>query len=77
MAYIMDLTIVMHRLFTIDVSEEHVISVLDSYVKSGELAQVHNNICQFVNSGSLRRFGEDNVLKEIINLIEKHRANSK
>jgi hypothetical protein len=77
MAYIVDLTIVMHRLFTAEVSEEHVVSVLDSYVKSGELAQVHRDICQFVNSGSLRRFGEDNVLKETINLIEKHRDNSK
>jgi len=79
MAYIVDLTIVMHRLFTVtvDVTEEHVVSVLEGYVKSTELRQIHNDIRTFVRSSGLRHLGEDNVLKEIIRLIEKHRVESK
>jgi len=77
MGYVVDLTIVMHRLFTVDVSEDHVVSVLESYAKSGEIAQVHNDIRKFVSSSGLRYLGEDNVLDEIIRLIEKHRVESK
>jgi len=73
MGYIVDLTIVMHRLFTVDMSEEHVISVLEDYVKSGEIAQVHNNIRKFVNNMStLRLANKDYTLDEIIRLIENH-----
>lgn len=79
MACIRDLTIVMHRPFavTVDVTEEHVVSVLEGYVKSTELRQIHNDIRTFVRSSGLRHLGEDNVLKEIIRLIEKHRVESK
>ena len=77
MGYVIDLTILMHRLFAIDVSEERVISVLEGYTKSGEIIQVHNDIRKFVNSGNLRHLGEDNVLNEIICLIEKYRFDSK
>ena len=63
----------MHRLFTVDVSEEHVISVLEDYVKSGEIAQVHNDIRKFVNNMSaLRLANKDYTLDEIIRLIENH-----
>jgi len=77
MAYVVDLTIVMHRLFTVDVSEDHVVSVLESYAKSGEIARVHHDIREFVSSSGLCHLGEDNVLNEIIRLIEKHRVESK
>lgn len=77
MGYVVDLTILMHRLFAVDVSEEHVVSTLEGYAKSGEIVQVHNDIRKFVASGNLRHLGEDNVLNEIIRLIGKHRFNSK
>jgi len=77
MGYVVDLTIVMHRIFKVDASEANVASVLADYAKSGEIVQVHNDIRKFVNSGGLRRLGEDHVLSEIIRLIERHRANSK
>ena len=77
MAYVVDLTVVMHRQFTVDVSEDHVVSVLESYATSGEITQVHNDIRKFVGSNGLRHLGEDNVLNEIIRLIEKHRMESK
>jgi len=76
MACVVDLTIIMHRLFIVDVSEDHVVSVLESYATSGEIAQVHNDIRKFVSSCGLRHLGEDNVLNEIIRLIEKHRVES-
>jgi len=73
MAYIVDLTILMHRLSEIEMSEERVISTLQDYARSGEIAQVHNDIRTF--SGrmpSLRLEGNDASLTEIIRLIEKH-----
>jgi len=76
MGYVVDLTILMHRLFAVDVSEERVVSVLEGYAKSGEIVQVHNDIRKFVNSSNLRHLGEDNVLNEIIRLIGKHRFDS-
>ncbi|KAJ7816723.1 hypothetical protein B0H13DRAFT_2683408 [Mycena leptocephala] len=77
MGYVVDLTIVMHRLFAVEVSEERVVSVLEDYAKSGEITQVHNDIRTFVNSNSMTRQSKDNVLLEIIRLIEKHRADYK
>lgn len=77
MAYIVDLTILMHRLSEIEILEERVISTLQDYARSGEIAQVHNDIRTF--SGrmrSLRLEGNDAVLTEIIRLIEKHRVRS-
>ena len=64
-----------HRLFTVDVSDEHVVSVLEGYANLGEIVQVHNNIRKFVKSGSLFHLGKDNVLNEIIDirLIEIHK----
>jgi hypothetical protein len=47
MAYIVDLTILMHRLSEIEISEERVISTLQDYARSGEIAQVHNDIRAF------------------------------
>jgi hypothetical protein len=73
MAYIVDLTILMHRLSEIEMSEERVISTLQGYARSGEIAQVHNDIRAF--SGrmpSLRLEDNDAALTEIIRLIEKH-----
>ena len=47
MGYIVDLTIVMHRLSTMEISEANVIAVLESYATSREIAQVHNDIRTF------------------------------
>lgn len=77
MGYVVDLTIVMHRLFAVEVSEERVVSILEDYAKSGEITQVHNDIRTFVNSNSMIRQSKDNVFLEIIRLIEKHRADYK
>jgi hypothetical protein len=77
MAYIVDLTILMHRLSEIEMSEEHVISTLQDYARSGEIAQVHNDIRTFsVRVPNLRLEGNDAALIEIIRLIEKHRVRS-
>jgi len=77
MAYIVDLTILMHRLSEIEILEERVISTLQDYAKSGEIAQVHNDIRTFsCRMPSLRLEGNDAALTEIIHLIEKHRVRS-
>jgi len=73
MAYIVDLTILMHWLSEIEMSEERVISTLKDYAGSGGIAHVHNDIRTF--SGGLRNLslgGDDAALTEIIRLIEKH-----
>lgn len=77
MAYIVDLTILMHRLSEVEIPEERVISTLQDYARSEEIAQVHNDIRIF--SGrmlSLSLEGNDAALTEIIRLIEKHRVRS-
>ena len=75
MAYIVDLEIIMHRLSAIEISEERVISTLESYARSREIAQVHNDIRAFSSRilGTRLR-GNDYTLDEIIRLIEKHRV---
>jgi hypothetical protein len=79
MGYVVDLTIIMHRLFKAEPSPPHesIVSVVKDFENSGELAQVHNDIRKFTSSGSLFRFGEKYVLDEIIRLIEKHRVDMK
>ncbi|KAF8333731.1 hypothetical protein F5887DRAFT_1259834 [Amanita rubescens] len=75
MAYIVDLTIVMHRLSAIDISEESVVSALEDYAKSPEIAQVHNDIRTFCECIPTSRLGDkDYTLEETIRLIEKHRV---
>ena len=70
MAYIVDLTILMHRLSEIEILEERVISTLQDYARSGEIAQVHNDIRTFSRRmPSLRLEGNDAALTEIIRLI--------
>jgi hypothetical protein len=58
MAYIVDLTIVMHRLSAINISEESVVSALTDYAKSAEIAQVHNDICTFCKCIPSSRLGD-------------------
>jgi GTP-binding protein EngB required for normal cell division len=73
MAYIVDLTILMHRLSEIEMSEQRVISTLQDYARSGEIAQVHNDIRAFSgHMPSLRLEDNDAALTEIIRLIEQH-----
>jgi hypothetical protein len=73
MAYIVDLTIIMHRLSAIEISEKRVVSTLEDYARSGEIAQVHNDIRAF--SSRIPRLGDkDDTFDEIIRLIEKHRV---
>jgi hypothetical protein len=71
MGYIVDLTIVMHRLPATDVSKQHIVSVLQRYVESGEILRVHNDIRKYVNNIPTFRLGDtDHTLKEIERLIE-------
>ena len=75
MAYIVDLTIVMHRLSAVDISEKSVVSALHDYAKSAEIVQVHNDIRTFCgNIPSSRLDDKDYTLDETIRLIEKHRV---
>jgi hypothetical protein len=75
MGYIVDLTIVMHRLSAVEVSKERVVSILEDYVVSGNISQVHNDIRKFVSDIPTLRLGDkDHTLNEIIRLIEKHRV---
>ena len=74
MTYIVDLEIIMHRLFAIEISEDRVVSTLESYARSREMVQVHNDIREFsrgIPSALLR--DKDDTLDEIIRLIRKHR----
>lgn len=67
----------MHRLSEIEISEERVISALQDYAGSGEIAQVHNDIRTFSGHiSSLRPESNDAALTEIIRLIEKHGVGS-
>jgi hypothetical protein len=73
MAYVVDLTIIMHRLSAIEISEEGVVSILKDYARSGEIAQVHNDIRAFSRHiPSLGLSDKDYTYDEIIRLIEKH-----
>jgi len=75
MAYIVDFTIIMHRLSAIEISEESVVSTLESYARSGEIAQVHNDIRAFSSRIPGPRLSDkDYTFDEIIRLIEKHRV---
>ncbi|KAF8521772.1 hypothetical protein BU17DRAFT_87676 [Hysterangium stoloniferum] len=76
MGYVIDLTIVMHRLSSaVEISEKTVESVLVDYAKSSQISQVHNDIRKFINDNPLLHLGDnDYTLKEIIRLIEKHRV---
>jgi len=75
MAYIVDLTIIMHRLSAIEISEESAVSTLKSYARSGEIAQVHNDIRAFSSRIPGPRLSDkDYTFDEIIRLIEKHRV---
>ena len=75
MAYIVDLTIIMHRLSGMKISEESAVSTLKSYARSEEIAQVHNDIRAFSSRipGSLLS-DKDYTFDEIIRLIEEHRV---
>ena len=75
MAYIIDLTIVMHRLSAVDISEESVLSTLKDYARSAEVAQVHNDIRTFCGHASKSRLRDkEYVLEETTRLIEKHQT---
>jgi hypothetical protein len=75
MAYIVNLTIVMHRLSAVDISEESIISAINGYANSTEIAQVHNDIRTFCGRiPSSRLHDKDYALEETIRLIEKHRV---
>lgn len=64
----------MHRLSVIEISEERVVSTLQDYAKSGQIAQVHNDIRTLSNRIPSSRLGDkDYTLNEIVRLIEKHR----
>jgi hypothetical protein len=64
----------MHRFSAIEISEERVVSTLQDYAKSREIAQVHNDIRTFSNRIPSSRLGDkDYTLNEILRLIEKHR----
>jgi hypothetical protein len=65
----------MHRLSAIEISEERVASTLESYARSGEIAQVHNDIRAFTSRiPSPRLSDKDYTFDEIIRLIEKYRV---
>jgi hypothetical protein len=72
MGYIVDLTVIMHRLFrqTRDISEAEVNLVLRAYVQSESQVDVHTAIRKF--SGTMRLVSTDHVLDEIIRLIKKY-----
>ena len=77
LAYIVDLTILIHRLSEIEVSEEHVVSILQEYAKSGEIASVNNGIRTFSSRlPSLRLEDNDTALNEFIRLIKRHHVRS-
>lgn len=68
MAYIVNLTIIMRRLFDItqDVSPESIHSVIEEYRESEARQRVHTEIRSF----SLDLRGKDRALEKIIELID-------
>jgi len=73
MAYIVDLTIIMHQLSATEISEERVVTALKDYARSGEIAQVHNDIRAF-SSRIPSLSDKDDTFDKIIRLIEDHRV---
>jgi hypothetical protein len=72
MGYIVDFTIVMHKLSAVEgpMSMEHAVSVSDAYARSDEIKRVHGDIREFIKDTNGWRLGNrDYVLGEIISLI--------
>jgi len=76
MAYIVDLTMVMHRLPAGDaggISKESVLSALKDYADSGEIVRVHDDIRTFrEKTTNFRLRDKDHALDEIIRLVKKY-----
>ncbi|KDQ56951.1 hypothetical protein JAAARDRAFT_47669 [Jaapia argillacea MUCL 33604] len=80
MGYIVDLTIVMQRLFLLinpadsaPLTQVIVDSTLEGYDKSREKMEVHNQIREFVRDASIfRGMGKDRVFEQVVTLINKH-----
>jgi hypothetical protein len=63
------------RSTAVDISDKSVVSALQDYAKSAEIAQVHNDIRTFCRSIPSSRLGDkDYILDETTRLIEKHRV---
>ncbi|KDQ56679.1 hypothetical protein JAAARDRAFT_194652 [Jaapia argillacea MUCL 33604] len=80
MGYIVDLTIVMQRLFWLThpadsapLTKEKVDSTLEEYDNSNEKMEVHNRIVRFVSdAGIFRGMGKDRIFEEVVALIRAH-----
>ncbi|KAJ7289333.1 hypothetical protein C8J57DRAFT_1706206 [Mycena rebaudengoi] len=73
MGYIVDLTLVMCQLFGHPASEGRAISVLEAYIQSGKVVEVHNDIRKVVNGMGVHQLAQkDRILAEIIRLIEAY-----
>jgi len=74
MGYIVDLTVILHRLFISahDVSASEVQATMDLHVRSGLREQIHGDICRFVTVlDSLPHRGNDLAMEKIIDLIKQ------
>jgi Mg2+ and Co2+ transporter CorA len=79
MAYIVDLTVILHRLFlSIDtrrVSAEKVRSAVKDYAKGSSRSQIHKDIRNYVASAQTHLSSyhdKDLAMEKIIDLIEQH-----
>lgn len=74
MAYIVDLTLVLHRLFvsTRRVSETKVQSAVKDYAKANDRSRIHNEIRKFVTETPFTYREKDTIMEMIIDLIRQN-----
>ncbi|KAI9456398.1 hypothetical protein BJY52DRAFT_1187916 [Lactarius psammicola] len=74
MAYIVDLTVILHGLFvsTRSVSATRVQSAVEDYAKNSPKSQIHNDIRSFVAQTPFTYQNRDTIMERIIDLIKQN-----
>ncbi|KAI9456389.1 hypothetical protein BJY52DRAFT_1276672 [Lactarius psammicola] len=74
MAYIVDLTVILHGLFVSarSVSATKVQSAVKDYAKSGSRSQIHDEIRSFVTEIPLTYHERDTIMEKIVDLIKQN-----
>ena len=74
MAYIVDLTVILHRLFEsrCSVSAENVRSAMMKYAKSIPRDRNHQNIMRFATQNTFTYQNRDTIVEKIVDLIRRN-----
>jgi hypothetical protein len=74
MAYIVDLTLVLHRVFMSArlVSATKVQSAVKDYAETSDRSRIHNEIRSFVTETPFTYYEKDTIMEKIIDLIRQN-----